>query len=108
MSAKYELQDTAEPNTLDDMFDYSLPPKIQFDGPLVEEIDGKQVIFDPKEALTRDLVITDTTFRDGQQARPPYTVEQQVKWTAAPPPTGRPVRLRFLLNNARLYSFWCR
>ncbi|NQU51707.1 MAG: hypothetical protein HQ522_04120, partial [Bacteroidetes bacterium] len=27
----------------------------------------------------RDIVITDTTFRDGQQARPPYTIEQMVK-----------------------------
>ena len=27
---------------------------------------------------TPDLLTTDTTFRDGQQARPPYTVEQMV------------------------------
>jgi isopropylmalate/homocitrate/citramalate synthase len=27
---------------------------------------------------TRDIVITDTTFRDGQQARPPYTIDQMV------------------------------
>ncbi len=40
---------------------------------------GKIVEFDPKEAASRDLVITDTTFRDGQQARPPYTVEQIVR-----------------------------
>jgi len=68
-----------EPNLIEDQFDYSLPPKIVFDGPICEEIDGKRVEFDPKEALARDLVITDTTFRDGQQARPPYSVEQQVK-----------------------------
>ena len=74
-----ELIDTNEPNLVEDQFDYSLPPKIKFDGPLYEEIDGELVKFDPKEAVQRDLVITDTTFRDGQQARPPYTVEQQVK-----------------------------
>ena len=73
------LTEVAEPNLLEDQFDYSLPPKIKFEGPIFEEIDGKIVNFDPKEALARDLVITDTTFRDGQQARPPYTVEQQVK-----------------------------
>ena len=67
-----------EPNLLDEMFDYSLPPKIEFDAPIHEEIDGQVVTFDPAEMLARDLVITDTTFRDGQQARPPYTVEQQV------------------------------
>ncbi len=73
------LTEVAEPNLLEDQFDYSLPPKIKFEGPIFEEIDGRIVNFDPKEALARDLVITDTTFRDGQQARPPYTVEQQVK-----------------------------
>ena len=72
------LIEVDEPNLLEEFFDYSLPPKIRFDGPIYEEIDGKTVKFDPQEALARDLVITDTTFRDGQQARPPYTVEQQV------------------------------
>ena len=46
MTTKFELQETAEPNLLDEMFDYSRPPRIQFDGPLVEQIDGKQVCFD--------------------------------------------------------------
>ena len=73
------LTEVEEPNLLEDQFDYSLPPKICFEGPIFEEIDGETVRFDPEEALARDLVITDTTFRDGQQARPPYTVEQQVK-----------------------------
>ena len=75
---KRELVDVKEPNLLEDQFDYSLPPRILFEGPILEEIDGKVVRFDPREAVARDLVITDTTFRDGQQARPPYTVEQQV------------------------------
>ena len=73
------LEEVSEPNTLDDMFDYSRPPRIVYESPIYEEINGAIVKFDPQEALKRDLVITDTTFRDGQQARPPYTVEQQVK-----------------------------
>jgi len=75
----FPLIEADQPNLLDEQFDYSLPPKILFDSPMYEEIDGEVVEFDPREALGRDLVITDTTFRDGQQARPPYTVEQQVK-----------------------------
>lgn len=76
---KHELVEPAEPNLVEDIFDYSLPPRIVFDGKLYEDIDGQTVTFDPADALARDLHITDTTFRDGQQARPPYTVEQQVK-----------------------------
>ena len=34
--------------------------------------------FDFRTAKSRDIHITDTTFRDGQQARPPYTIEQMV------------------------------
>lgn len=64
---------------MEDMFPHSLPPRILFDGSIREEIDGKVVQFDPKEVLERDIHITDTTFRDGQQARPPYTVEQIVE-----------------------------
>ena len=74
-----DLIEVDAPNLLDEQFDYSLPPRILFDGPQYEEIGDRLVRFDPKEALARDLVITDTTFRDGQQARPPYTVEQQVR-----------------------------
>jgi hypothetical protein len=74
----HPLIDTTEPNLLEEMFDYSLPPKIQFDGPIYEVIDGEQIEFDPVAAVERDICITDTTFRDGQQARPPYTVDQMV------------------------------
>ncbi|MDE2998929.1 MAG: 2-isopropylmalate synthase [Gemmatimonadota bacterium] len=74
-----DLIEVDQPNLLDEQFDYNLPPRIVFDGPLYEEIGDRLVRFDPKDALARDLVITDTTFRDGQQARPPYTVEQQVR-----------------------------
>jgi isopropylmalate/homocitrate/citramalate synthase len=75
----YELQDIPQPNLLEDVFPYSLPPLIQFEGKIKEEIDGKIVEFDPNEVKTRDIHITDTTFRDGQQARAPYTKEQMVK-----------------------------
>jgi len=74
----FPLVDRTEPNLLEETFDYGLPPLIRFDGPIVEHIDGHAVTFDPQALKTRDLVITDTTFRDGQQARPPYTIEQMV------------------------------
>jgi isopropylmalate/homocitrate/citramalate synthase len=76
---KYELQDVAQPNLVEDIFPYSLPPLIKFEGKIHETIDGKIVEFDPNEVKTRDIHITDTTFRDGQQARPPYKKEQMVK-----------------------------
>ncbi|MEE8451379.1 MAG: hypothetical protein V3R99_05665, partial [Thermoguttaceae bacterium] len=81
MSEKHNshpLVDSTEPNLLDKTFDYDLPPLIHFDGPLIEHIDGKPVEFDPADVKKRDIVITDTTFRDGQQARPPYTIDQMV------------------------------
>ncbi len=56
-----------EPNLLRHMFPYSEVPKILFD--------GKSVPMQPAP----DFFITDTTFRDGQQARPPYTVSQIVE-----------------------------
>ena len=74
----HPLQDVTEPNLLDDTFDYNLPPLIKFNGPIVEYIDGEAVTFDPQTLKGRDIHITDTTFRDGQQARPPYTIDQMV------------------------------
>lgn len=76
---KYELVDVKEPNLVEDIYVHSLPPLIRFEQPGVEYIDGKVVEFDFRAVKDRDLVITDTTFRDGQQARPPYTVEQMVQ-----------------------------
>jgi len=63
---KHELADVAEPNLLREIFPYDAVPRIIFDG----------VIEQPEPAP--DFFITDTTFRDGQQARPPYTVGQIV------------------------------
>jgi citrate (Re)-synthase len=78
-SMTHPLQDVSEPNLIEETFQHTLPPLIRFDGPIVERIDGKDVRFDPASLQTRDIRITDTTFRDGQQARPPYTLEQMVK-----------------------------
>jgi isopropylmalate/homocitrate/citramalate synthase len=74
----HPLIDRTAPNLLEETFDYGLPPRIRFDGPVVEYVDGTPVEFDPAALKTRDIFITDTTFRDGQQARPPYTVDQMV------------------------------
>jgi len=63
---QHELVDVAEPNLLREIFPYDAVPRIVFDG----------VVESPEPAP--DFFITDTTFRDGQQARPPYTVEQIV------------------------------
>jgi len=60
----YTLQETEEPNLLKDFFPYADPPRIFFD--------RKYIPPQPAE----NFYITDTTFRDGQQARVPYTPEQ--------------------------------
>lgn len=62
----FPLVDVTEPNLLRHEFPYSGVPKITFDGKILP-ID-----------LPKEYWITDTTFRDGQQARPPYTVKQIV------------------------------
>ncbi|MHC5059906.1 MAG: 2-isopropylmalate synthase [Planctomycetota bacterium] len=61
---KIELQDIARPNLYREMFPYTEFPKVV--------LDGQTVPFEIPEKIW----ITDTTFRDGQQARPPYTPEQ--------------------------------
>jgi isopropylmalate/homocitrate/citramalate synthase len=76
---QHPLIDVTEPNLLEEVFNYDLPPQVRFDGPLVEYVDGRPVQFDPQAVKTRDIFVTDTTFRDGQQARPPYTIDQMVR-----------------------------
>ncbi|MFN3568274.1 MAG: histone-lysine N-methyltransferase, partial [Caldimicrobium sp.] len=61
---RYPLIDRKDPELYKDLFPYSEPPKIFFDGKYIP----------PKPAS--NFYITDTTFRDGQQARTPYTPEQ--------------------------------
>ncbi len=60
------VRDVDEPVFYRRLFPYTEIPRVEFDGKSV-----------PMEA-PRDIWITDTTFRDGQQARPPYTVRQIV------------------------------
>ena len=64
---KHELVNTSEPNLIREIFSYDRIPSAKFDGKLVEP------------SIPKDIWITDTTFRDGQQARPPYTPEQVVE-----------------------------
>jgi len=65
-SKTYELQDVPEPNLFRKMFSYRQLPRVAFDGRPVPM------------APAPEIWISDTTFRDGQQARPPYTVGQIV------------------------------
>ena len=60
----HPVVDVEEPNLFREMFPYNEVPKTVFDGEMV----------DVKPAP--EIWMTDTTFRDGQQARPPFTVEQ--------------------------------
>ena len=76
MSRERKLDDVERPNLLEEIFPYDRVPLITFDGIVREEIAGKVIEFDPRQAVARDLFLTDTTFRDGQQARPPYSAEQ--------------------------------
>lgn len=64
---RQDVKDIPEPNLLREMFPYVDVPRIVFD--------GRSVPMEPAQ----DFYITDTTFRDGQQARPPYKVEHIVK-----------------------------
>ncbi|HOW56679.1 MAG TPA: histone-lysine N-methyltransferase, partial [Smithellaceae bacterium] len=64
---KYELKEINEPNLLKDIFPYDEVSRIVFDHKLIPV------------APAEEIFITDTTFRDGQQSRPPYTVEQIVE-----------------------------
>ena len=82
MARRQDIVEVAEPQLLEDVFPYTMPPRIVFDGKVLEEIDGEVVEFDPKALQTRDIRITDTTFRDGQQSRPPYTVKQTRECTS--------------------------
>ncbi len=60
----YALVDSSEPNLMRDIFPYSMPPRVRFDHRL----------FAPSPP--EESYITDSTFRDGQQARPPFTLRQ--------------------------------
>jgi isopropylmalate/homocitrate/citramalate synthase len=61
---RYPLIDVEQPELYRDIFPYSEVCKIKFD--------HKIELIDPPE----DIYITDTTFRDGQQSRPPFSAKQ--------------------------------
>jgi len=62
----FKLKEPDKPNLYKEIFPYSEVSKIVFDN----------VVLPLQPA--REIFITDTTFRDGQQSRPPYTAEQIV------------------------------
>lgn len=62
----YQLVDVETPNVFRNLFPYDEVPKIAFNDRIVPH------------NLPEDIFITDTTFRDGQQSRAPYTTEQIV------------------------------
>lgn len=61
---RYSLQDIPDPNLYRDLFPYEEIPKVPFN--------NRRVPMDMPE----EIWMTDTTFRDGQQSREPYTVRQ--------------------------------
>lgn len=63
---KYQLQDREEPNLYRHLFDYESVPKVSFNHRFVPT------------CMPKEIWITDTTFRDGQQSTSPFTVEQIV------------------------------
>lgn len=62
----FQLQDLPDPNLFRDVFPYDKVPRIPFNYRL-----------NPMN-MPDEIWVTDTTFRDGQQSRPPYTVKQIV------------------------------
>lgn len=62
----YQLVDVEEPNVFRNLFPYEEIPKIAFNDRIVPH------------NMPDEIWITDTTFRDGQQSREPYTTEQIV------------------------------
>ncbi len=63
---RYQLQDVAEPVLYREIYPYTEVPKVPFNHRRVPM------------GMPKEVWITDTTFRDGQQSRAPYTVEQIV------------------------------
>ena len=62
----YHLEDVEVPNVFRNLFPYDEIPKIAFNNRIVPH------------NMPENIWITDTTFRDGQQSRAPYTTEQIV------------------------------
>ncbi|MGN0657186.1 MAG: 2-isopropylmalate synthase [Ruminiclostridium sp.] len=64
---QYELHDVESPELFREMFPYTEVPKIAYN--------YRRVPMNMPE----EIYITDTTFRDGQQSRAPYTTEQMIE-----------------------------
>ncbi len=62
----YQLNDVAEPNIFRNLFPYDEVPKIAFNNRVVPH------------NMPENIYFTDTTFRDGQQSRAPYSTDQIV------------------------------
>lgn len=63
-NTKISLQNVERPNLYREQFPYTEFPRVEFDNVVIPV------------HIPDQIWITDTTFRDGQQARPPYTPEQ--------------------------------
>ncbi len=63
---RYSLQDVAEPNLYRDIYSYDTVPKVPFNHRRVPM------------GMPKEIWITDTSLRDGQQSVEPYSVEQIV------------------------------
>ena len=61
---KYSLQDVPDPNLYRDVYPYTEIPKVAFN--------HRRVPY----CMPEEIWMTDTTFRDGQQSRAPYTARQ--------------------------------
>ncbi len=63
---KYALQDVPDPNLYRDLYNYEEVPRVAFNHRRVPM------------GMPEEVWITDTTFRDGQQSREPYSVKEIV------------------------------
>lgn len=61
---KFDLKDIKQPELYRDIFPYTSVPRVVIEDRLISI------------KMPKDIWITDTTFRDGQQSRPPYTAKQ--------------------------------
>jgi len=62
----FELKNVKEPVLYRDMFPYTSVPRVVLEDRMIQT------------NIPKEIWITDTTFRDGQQSRPPYTPKQIV------------------------------
>ena len=95
----YQLVDVDEPNTFRNLFPYEEIPKIAFNDRIVPH------------NMPDDIWITDTTFRDGQQSRAPYTTDQIVTIYDYLHKLGGPKGIIrqsefFLYSSLQMYGTW--